>query len=356
MLDRDKVAGVYAKSEITMDELLDRLYRVARSGSVESFKMATGAIPNRPADNRIAPPSALRRHGSQLGIIGVGLAMWLAFVAAAPAVFTNLDIYRAFAQTTPQFGIIALALTFVVITGEIDLSFPSIMALGVAAFCLATAYGRVLGRSASSARLRRASLADFSTASGRQAQHSLAGHHHRDVCLYRGLELVLMNGTGVPLTADKYPEMHALLRASIFGVPVQTLWMIGILAAFWVLLNRTRFGAHVFLVGDNPTSARLMGVNAVSVKARAFVLVGMTAVFSGLMTSIYGYYFWPTTGDGFLLNTIASVFLGGTSVFGGTGSSWAPSSPHTSSERSTPASSRPASTPFIRNSHLGWSS
>jgi simple sugar transport system permease protein len=44
------------------------------------------------------------------------------------------------------------------------------------------------------------------------------------------------------------------------------------------------------------------------------------AVFAGLLTSIYGYYFWPTTGDGFLLYTIASVFLGGTSVFGGTGS------------------------------------
>ena len=68
-----------------------------------------------------------------------------------------------------------------------------------------------------------------------------------------------------------------------------------------------------------PTSARLMGVNVASVKTRAFVLVGVMAVFAGLMTSIYGYYFWPTTGDGFLLNTIASVFLGGTSVFGGTG-------------------------------------
>jgi simple sugar transport system permease protein len=44
------------------------------------------------------------------------------------------------------------------------------------------------------------------------------------------------------------------------------------------------------------------------------------AVFAGLMTSFVGYYFWPTTGDGFLLNTIASVFLGGTSVFGGAGS------------------------------------
>ena len=50
------------------------------------------------------------------------------------------------------------------------------------------------------------------------------------------------------------------------------------------------------------------------------MLVGVMAVFAGLMTSFYGYYFWPTTGDGFLLNTIASVFLGGTSVFGGTGS------------------------------------
>src|SRR4029078_10856053 len=68
------------------------------------------------------------------------------------------------------------------------------------------------------------------------------------------------------------------------------------------------------------TSARLMGVNAVSVKTRAFVLVGVLAVLAGLMTSLYGYYFWPTTGDGSLLNPIASVFLGGTSVFGGTGS------------------------------------
>ena len=67
--------------------------------------------------------------------------MWLGFVIAAPRVFTDIDIYRAFAETTPQFGIVALSLTFVVITGEIDLSFPSVMALGTAAFCLVTAYG-----------------------------------------------------------------------------------------------------------------------------------------------------------------------------------------------------------------------
>jgi simple sugar transport system permease protein len=138
--------------------------------------------------------------------------------------------------------------------------------------------------------------------------------------LYRGIELVLMNGTGVPLTPDKYPVLAAVFTSHPFGVPIETLWTVLLAVILWVLLNRTRFGAHVFLVGDNPMSARLMGVNVISVKTRAFMLVGVMAVFAGLMTSFVGYYFWPTTGDGFLLNSIASVFLGGTSVFGGTGS------------------------------------
>ena len=282
--------------------------------------MSTEAQKTRPADNRVAPPSWLRRYGSQLGIIGVGLAMWLGFVLAAPAVFTNIDIYKAFAQTTPQFGIIALALTFVVITGEIDLSFPSIMALGTAAFCLLAQAGipwpiALIGAFAAGAicgwingtLVARLNIPSLVITIGTSF-------------LFRGLELVLMNGTGVPLTADKYPALHAIFREPVWGMPVQTLWMIAIGIALWLLLNRSRFGAHVFLVGDNPTSARLMGLDVVQVKTRAFTLVGVIAVLAGIMTSIYGYYFWPTTGDGFLLNTIASVFLGGTSVFGGTGS------------------------------------
>jgi simple sugar transport system permease protein len=281
--------------------------------------MSTEAVPFTKT-NRVAPPSILRRYGSQIGIIGVGLAMWIAFVLAAPTVFLDADIYAAFAQTTPLFAVIALSLTFVVITGEIDLSFPSVMALGTAAFCLIVqagmpqwvglaggfATGAVCGwiNGALVARLNIPSLVITIGTS----------------FLYRGVELVLMNGTGVPLTVDKYPTMHLIFNSSPYGVPIQSLWTLLIAAVLWVLLNRTRFGAHVFLVGDNPVSARLMGVGVASVKTRAFVLVGVTAVFAGLMTSFVGYYFWPTTGDGFLLNTIASVFLGGTSVFGGTGS------------------------------------
>ncbi len=287
-------------------------------GTAEKSPNSAGS----PLDNRVAPPSFLRRHGQQLGIVGVGVAMWLAFVIAAPRVFMDIDIYRAFAETTPLFGLIVLALTFVVITGEMDLSFPSIMALGTAVFALGVtqlhlpwymALVLAFGTGAACGWLNGTLVAMLNIPSlvitiGTQF-------------LFRGLELVLMSGTGVPLTQEMYPEMHAILREPLFGViPIQTAWMVGLGILFWTLLNRTKFGAHVFLVGDNPTSARLMGVNTVSVKTRAFILVGLTSVLAGLMTSIYGYYFWPTTGEGYLLNTIASVFLGGTSVFGGTGS------------------------------------
>ena len=276
--------------------------------------------PAGPADNRIRPPSVLRRYGSQLGIIGVGLAMWIAFILLAPTVFLDPDIYTAFAETTPLFAVIALALTFVVITGEIDLSFPSIMALGTAVFCLLAQAGLPhwigivagLATGAACGWLNGALIARLNIPS----LVITIGTSF----LYRGIELILMNGTGVPLTADKYPTLQLIFNSHVYGVPVESLWAVLFAIVLWVLLNRTRFGAHVFLVGDNPTSSRLMGINAARVKGRAFMLVGVAAVFCGLMTSFVGYYFWPTTGDGFLLNTIASVFLGGTSVFGGSGS------------------------------------
>lgn len=274
----------------------------------------------KPKDNRIHKPSLFRRHGSQMGIIGVGLLMWLVFVFAAPMVFLDIDIYKAFAETTPFFAVIALALTFVVITGEMDLSFPSIMALGTAVFALMAQAGiphvialiAAFATGAACGWLNGALVSRFSIPS----LVITIGTSF----LFRGIELVMMSGSGVPLTKEDYPEMHAIFNSSIFGFPIQTAWTIFFAILLWILLNRTKFGAHVFLVGDNQTSARLMGVNVVSVKTRAFMLVGVMAVFGGLMTSFVGFYFWPTTGEGFLMNTIASVFLGGTSVFGGTGS------------------------------------
>jgi ribose/xylose/arabinose/galactoside ABC-type transport system permease subunit len=76
----------------------------------------------------------VRTHGGQIGILGVFLGMWLFFIIAAPETFLSPQIYRAFMSTIPFFAIVALPLTVLIIAGEIDLSFPSIMAIGMVSY------------------------------------------------------------------------------------------------------------------------------------------------------------------------------------------------------------------------------
>jgi simple sugar transport system permease protein len=72
----------------------------------------------------------------QLGIVGVALVIWALFVIGSPRTFLSPQIYAAYMTTTPFFALVALPLTLVIVCGEIDLSFPSIMSLGMIAFSL----------------------------------------------------------------------------------------------------------------------------------------------------------------------------------------------------------------------------
>jgi len=85
------------------------------------------------------------------------------------------------------------------------------------------------------------------------------------------------------------------------------------------LLNRHRFGAHVYLIGDNENTARLMGVPVNRTRVLMFAIVGVAAAFGGLLNAIQISNFFTNLGDGYLLIGLAAVFLGGTSVFGGVG-------------------------------------
>ena len=137
---------------------------------------------------------------------------------------------------------------------------------------------------------------------------------------WRGVVLVMRNGNGQSLASSKGSVVDTLLVGRLFDkIPAQFIWTIVIAIAVWFLLNRHRFGAHVYLTGDNEDSSRLMGINVNRIKILTFVIVGVAAAFSGLVQSLDVSYFWPTVGEGQLLNTLAAVFLGGTSVFGGTG-------------------------------------
>src|SRR5690242_11172469 len=75
-----------------------------------------------------------RQNSAQLGILAVFLGLWLTFILAAPRTFLSPQIYSAFMTSTPFFAIMAIPLTVIVIAKEMDLSFPSITAMGMVGF------------------------------------------------------------------------------------------------------------------------------------------------------------------------------------------------------------------------------
>ncbi len=261
-----------------------------------------------------------RRNALQLGTVGVALFIWLVFLIGAPTTFMRYDIYNALLVTTPYFAMVAIPLTLVIITGEIDLSFGSIMAWGMTGF-------DVVYLRTQDFWLGFVACLVFGLAAGlinglivvKVGVPSLVATIGTQF-FWAGAVLVVTNAQGIGLTFLQGSLLHAGLVGRINGlIPMQFIWLILISLATWFLLNRTRFGAHVYLTGDNVESARLMGVNVDRVKVVCFSLVGVAAAFAGFVQSADLLFFWPTMGQGNFLNTLAAVFLGGTSVFGGTG-------------------------------------
>ena len=215
----------------------------------------------------------------------------------------------------------------IVIAGEMDLSFPSIMAMGMVAFSFT--YNSTEGIDNITIRVVLAFIAALLTGTiigwlngvivvrfGIPSLVATIGTQF----FWRGAVLVLTTGANYTLKYIKETFLYPTLVGKIGGyLPMQMIWLVIIAILGWVLLNRHRFGAHIYLIGDNAHSAELMGINTGRVRIRAFMLVGLISAFAGVVASFHVAYFWPSLGDGYLLRTLASVFLGGTSVFGGTG-------------------------------------
>jgi simple sugar transport system permease protein len=272
---------------------------------------------NRARSSRLM--QVLRPHGLQLGILSVGLLIWLLFIISSPRTWTAPDIYVALMTTVPFFALVAIPLTLVVITGEIDLSFPSIMAFGMLVFTRvvdATHNALIALIACLLAGLLAGLLNGWIVV--RIGVPSLVVTIGTSF-FWSGVVLVVTGGNGSSLVPITETFLYPLLVGRVAGIPMQFIWMIVVAVVTWFFLNRHRYGAHLYLTGDNIDSARLMGINVDRTKMIAFAVVGLAAALAGLVQSAELKYFWPTLGGGYLLYTLASVFLGGTSVFGGTG-------------------------------------
>jgi len=260
----------------------------------------------------------LGRYKMQLGLMTIFCLVILFFIGTSPTVFLRPTIYLAYLTTIPFVGIMALGLTFVLASGEIDLSFPSVMAFAgyvcaVAIDATGSVTVGILAGLASGALIgclngliiRKIGVPSIVVTLGMSF-------------LIRGAVNLLSQGLGKSLTFLQNTPWHTVLVGKLAGkFPAHAIWFAALTVLFWFILYRHRFGNHVLFSGDNEDAARMMGVNVDRVKIMVFALMGVMAAFAGLIDSFRLLKWWPTMGEGFMLTTMASAFVGGTSMFGG---------------------------------------
>jgi simple sugar transport system permease protein len=256
----------------------------------------------------------------QISIIGLLVVLYAIFIIAAPRTYLSFNIYRSFMISIPFFGLMAMAATFVVTLGEIDLSFPS--TAGLSGWVFASSY---LATDSFLIALLLCLLTGVAiglvngvlvTKVGIPSIVATIG----TMFLWRGLVNVLTQGRGIPISQITANPIHGFFTGELFGIiPAQFIWFVAGSIVLGLLYKRHVFGSHVLFIGDNEASARMMGIRVDFVKTMCFVITGVSASLSVVFILNQLTFFWATTGDGYLLTTLAAIFIGGTSVFGGKG-------------------------------------
>ena len=136
-----------------------------------------------------------------------------------------------------------------------------------------------------------------------------------------GAAQILSKAKVTPIEHARELLINKILVGRIGGVfPMQALWAFAIAIILGIILNRHRFGENVMVIGDNSATSKMMGINVDRTIIAVFSLTGLLAAFSSTLLTLDMAAWWPTFGPGYLLTTIAAVFLGGTSIYGGEGS------------------------------------
>ena len=105
--------------------------------------------------------------------------------------------------------------------------------------------------------------------------------------------------------------------AWVAQLPMQALWTASSSSFLWFILTRHRFGEHTLFIGDSNDVSRVVGINVDREKIKLFTLMGFLAACAAIMLTLENKNFFGNQGQGYLLTAIASVLIGGTSIFGG---------------------------------------
>ena len=264
----------------------------------------------------------------KLRAVLVLMALLAAFSILSPTFLTvnNLSILTKHVAIT---AFLAIGMTFVILTGGIDLSVGSVAGLsGMVAGGLLTVglYGHRTGAlTAILAALLVSALVGFLNG-GLVTRLGVAPFIATLGTLYiaRGAALLLSNGATFPnlagTAARPIPGFTWVGQSFLLGIPVPV-WTMGAIAVLAALgAQYTPFGRHVYAVGGNERAAHLSGIRVARVKVLTYVFSGICAGLVGVIIAAQLESAHPATGESFELTAIAAVVLGGTSLMGGRGS------------------------------------
>ena len=284
-----------------------------------------------------------------LPIIIVFVLLLVLFMYLAPQVFLQPFQYTTFLSTLPPLILLAVGLTFIIGAGEIDLCFPAV--LGFSGFVFAVifkeghdwtaavldAYGlgglnavltegvvRWLGVIIALASgilvgvvngvlVAKIGIPSFIATLGTQF-------------FWYGMATVLSGGKSYALRGAEGTSVWQVLvgrpfagseTAWIAQVPIQALWTAIIVVVLWFILNRHRFGEHTLFIGDSNEVSRVVGIDVDREKIKLFTLMGALAAVAAIFLTLENKNYFGNQGQGYLLLAIASVLIGGTSIFGG---------------------------------------
>jgi ribose transport system permease protein len=247
----------------------------------------------------------------------IGLLVIIVILAIMSSDFLTLNNILNVLRQVSINALIAFGMTFVILTGGIDLSVGAILALSGAltagfmtegmgslpAILIGLLAGAIMGM-ANGLIISKGKVAPFIA--------TLA-----TMTIFRGLTLVYTAGS--PIT-DFDSNMFTMLGAGyFFNIPVPVIWMVGCFAILYFVLKKTTFGRRVYAIGGNEEAAILSGIKVDRVKVYIYTLSGFLAALAGIILTSRLNSAQANAGMGYELDAIAAVVLGGTSLSGGRG-------------------------------------
>lgn len=278
--------------------------------------MTAGTSAGHATDGALAPSWWSRTNNATIAMLGDTVALFAIFAVASGNFLTFTNLSNLATQIAPTL-IVGVAMTFVITTGQIDLSVGSTLAFTaaltaemlqagwdssiviVAALVAGLLWGMINGWFSAHQKIP-SFIVTLATLS-----------------IIRGIAQLWTKGFSVPIDSRLF--VAKIGSAKFLGFSALAWIALVVVVVGWVLLAKFRFGRYVTGIGSQEESVRRAGVNTDRIKIITLMLAGLAAGAAGLLTAARLSSGSSSSGTGFELTVIAAVVLGGTDLFGGRG-------------------------------------